>query len=231
MTKQNNSNEKATEKNENSQIKKRQIGAYTRKNTSETFWNLLRVENGLKIREIAEMTGFSIGMISNWFNGVAMPNENQIKEICKLFEVDYETGKNQFEVGYRRFHGRNDKTISTPPRTASNGEHEMVAEYAKPTTDDYVDEVAEVLGLNGDTDGNIKTEPDVDVYDTRTDEQQSKIDRILDYIYTTMNRDIYDEFKSMMAEFYNLDSLLDWLYQNVDRKTFCAIYKIIYSDG
>lgn len=61
-----------------------------------TFWNEIRVKNNLKIRDIAEMLGVSYGSVGGWFSGHKVPRDALIKQLCELFDVDFEVGRKAF---------------------------------------------------------------------------------------------------------------------------------------
>lgn len=66
------------------------------KGAKETFWNKLRIENSLRIKDVAEMLGLSIGTIGCWFSGQGVPNADNVKAICELFEIPYDKGYGEF---------------------------------------------------------------------------------------------------------------------------------------
>lgn len=64
--------------------------------TKNTFWNRVRVSKGIKIREIAEMFDVSEAIAGLWFSGQKPPKTAIQCQLCDLFDVDYETGINNF---------------------------------------------------------------------------------------------------------------------------------------
>ena len=64
--------------------------------TKNTFWNRVRVSKGIKIREVAEMFGVSEAIAGLWFSGQKPPKTAIQCQLCDLFDVDYETGINNF---------------------------------------------------------------------------------------------------------------------------------------
>ena len=64
--------------------------------TKNTFWNRVRVSKGIKIREIAEMFDVSEAIAGLWFTGQRPPKTAIQCQLCDLFDVDYETGINNF---------------------------------------------------------------------------------------------------------------------------------------
>ena len=64
--------------------------------TKNTFWNRVRVSKGIKIREVAEMFDVSEAIAGLWFSGQKPPKTAIQCQLCDLFDVDYETGINNF---------------------------------------------------------------------------------------------------------------------------------------
>lgn len=64
--------------------------------TKNTFWNRVRVSKGIKIREVAEMFDVSETVAGLWFSGQRPPKTAIQCQLCDLFDVDYETGINNF---------------------------------------------------------------------------------------------------------------------------------------
>lgn len=128
MKKQDNSNEKKTTE-ENSEKKERRFAyAYKQKNTSETFWNLLRINNNLTLKELSELTGYKIGNLSLWLTGKYRPDDNVIKVLCDLFNVPFDEGKLQFEMGFNTYHHR--KIGNEPPEKACEWVREDIEKYS-----------------------------------------------------------------------------------------------------
>lgn len=157
--KHNPNEEKTTgENNQIEKFEKRQRKASSKKNTSDTFWNMLRVENNCQLSDLVEATGYKMYKISGWFTGKWMPSDSVIEEFCSLFGVDFDTGKLEFERGYSIFHSRDGKTVSTRPRRANKEVLDKVSTYsdvhsnaisiepvAKTETDDKVQKITEIL--------------------------------------------------------------------------------------
>lgn len=58
----------------------------------------LRESRGLKLREVAEETGFSIQQLSNYENGHAIPTSNALLTILDFYKVtNHEVQKNYIE--------------------------------------------------------------------------------------------------------------------------------------
>jgi len=66
----------------------------------DTFWNKQRVAKNLTIKEVAEMLGINDARVGMWFTGQLMPQDYWIKDLCKLFEVDYNEGQLAFQKAH-----------------------------------------------------------------------------------------------------------------------------------
>jgi hypothetical protein len=66
-----------------------------------TQWGQLRKIHGYKNYEIAETLGHDQAVVSGWFTGRLMPNDENIKELCELFGEDFEKGKQMFLDDYQ----------------------------------------------------------------------------------------------------------------------------------
>ena len=66
-----------------------------------TQWGQLRKIHGYKYCEIAETLGHDQALVSGWFTGRLMPNDENIKELCELFGEDFEKGKQMFLDDYQ----------------------------------------------------------------------------------------------------------------------------------
>lgn len=67
----------------------------------QTQWEKLRKIHGYKNYEIAETLGHGQSLVSGWFTGRLMPNDESIKELCDLFGQDFEKGKQMFLDDYQ----------------------------------------------------------------------------------------------------------------------------------
>lgn len=63
----------------------------------DTFWNREREKRGWSFKYIAKKTGIPQSTLGNWFSGVKAPrNEHHIEQLCKLFEIPFDKGYNEF---------------------------------------------------------------------------------------------------------------------------------------
>lgn len=82
--------------------------AFARK---DTFWNKLRVEKGLTTKEISELINEDDKKVSAYFTGFLLPNDQIIKELCELFDVDYNTGNLEFQHAHRQYRAEHNCTL------------------------------------------------------------------------------------------------------------------------
>lgn len=66
----------------------------------DTYWNTLRVERNIKIKEIAEYLHISLTSAGAYFSGQLMPKDLQITQLCGLFDVEFTTGKEEFRKAH-----------------------------------------------------------------------------------------------------------------------------------
>ena len=69
----------------------------------DNFWSKLRVERGIRISEIAQYMGMSNAAIGGYFTGQFLPNDDVIKALCELFDVEYGKGSCEFQKAHREW--------------------------------------------------------------------------------------------------------------------------------
>lgn len=80
------------------------------------FWSKERVKRGWSSAQIAEMLGLpktDIPQVYNWFTGRNIPKEKYMKQLCKLFGVDFKFGKQMFIEAHQNWYSwkHDDKKI------------------------------------------------------------------------------------------------------------------------
>ena len=68
--------------------------------SKDTWWNRLRVEKNIRYKDIIELYGGSVSVWAQRFTGQTMPNYNQIKQLCELFDVDFNRGYAEFKKAH-----------------------------------------------------------------------------------------------------------------------------------
>lgn len=185
-----NDNEKKTTVRSNDGSKKRKSSAFSRKKTSQTFWNLLRIENNFTLQDVADYTGFKRGTISAWFTGRFMPADWQIKALCEMFnDLSFERGKLEMENAYTIFHGTHG-TIDKEPRKAP----------------EYV--VEDIKRLS------IKTEPEV------KDDNYVDFDGVMRVLFYELSYDEYTSIERNGDVFSSKDEILKKLFDMLSWESY-----------
>lgn len=65
--------------------------------SKDTYWNRVRVSNGMTVKDIAELCKVSQGAAGGWMSGQLCPDTEYIRKICNFFSIPYEEGKREFE--------------------------------------------------------------------------------------------------------------------------------------
>lgn len=66
----------------------------------QTFWNNKRKERKMKVRDIAFIFNITNQKAQRWFIGCTLPSEEQMKQICDIFEVPYDKGIAEFNKAH-----------------------------------------------------------------------------------------------------------------------------------
>lgn len=69
----------------------------------KNFWSDIRLKSGFTFEEIAEMLDKHPGQVSNWFTGRYVPKKDNIKAICKLFDVEEDKGTAEFIAAHQAY--------------------------------------------------------------------------------------------------------------------------------
>lgn len=69
----------------------------------QTFWNEIRVKANCRYSDIADLIGRSQSFCSMLFSGELMPVDKTIEKLCDFFDVDFDTGKREFEKAHREW--------------------------------------------------------------------------------------------------------------------------------
>lgn len=77
----------------------------------DTFWNKTRVEKGLTLKEISEYLHKSEAQTGMFFSGQLMPNDVVCKQLCELFDVDFNTGNLEFQHAHREWKAEKNQSL------------------------------------------------------------------------------------------------------------------------
>ena len=193
---------------------KRKGRANQKRKTSDTFWNLLRIKNNMKLEDLSDVTGYKIYSISNWFIGKNMPNDGEIKVFCDWFGVPFEKGKLEFQNGYTIYHGGHG-TITKEPRKATQGTLEDVSEYAENKEIESVEERHKAL----------EEEARKLYFDDVKDANKEAVVSMLFYELS------YEEWRRLDNEYDSTDpmAILRGLYQKASFETFMHVAQLLHA--
>ena len=177
--------------------------AHAKKNTSSTFWNDLRVENGYTLKLLADVLEVKQNYLSFWLTGQSKPTETFIKKICELFGVPISEGRAQFEAAYEIWHNTHGKTVKVAPRKNNPIIKDAVQKYVPAKTES-------------------KAEPKIEKEPEQI--KTSNTDEILEVLFNILPCGEYTKVV-LALNFPNQtkiewEPILDLIYQKVDRKTY-----------
>lgn len=155
----------------------------------DTFWNKQRVAKNLTIKEVAEMLGINDARVGMWFTGQLMPQDYWIKDLCKLFEVEYNEGQLAFQKAHLEWTAEH-STKSKYSGTNKRGQ-ESVAKLSPVQTINNIAEV--VLALYG----KIPCEAFLTIYNDITSGEPSNCD-IEKLIYGKVDFTTYQQIITIM---------------------------------
>lgn len=69
----------------------------------DNFWSKKRVEANRTLPEVAKTIGCSYSKIAKVFCGMTMPDDQMIKALCDMFDVDFIVGKGEFQKAYNEY--------------------------------------------------------------------------------------------------------------------------------
>lgn len=123
-------------------MQKNTKAAYARK---DTFWNKQRVEKRLTFRELSEILGESDKRIAGYFSGFLLPNDTTIKQLCELFDVDYNTGNLEFQHAHRQYKAEHKLGLAYSSKKKSTTSNKKVTKKDITSDEDILDALYGVL--------------------------------------------------------------------------------------
>jgi len=179
--------------------------SYIRKGTSDTFWNLVRVSNGLTLKDLSELTNLRVSLISAYLTGVLIPTETTAIMFCDLFGIDHEKGIQEFKNGHEIWENTHGKSVKVPPKKAGKILRENVDSCITPRGEPIMEIVEE-------------PKPEID---------KTVLVELLDHIYGMEAREIYDEIRDQIIA-GNIDwfRLLEITRDIVDWNTYKKLLKL-----
>ena len=168
-----------------------------------TFWNIQRVKNDYRVKELAETLGLGVKVTGSYLTGFLMPNDKTIEDFCNLFQIDFSKGKGEF---YKAHEAYDREKQNRKRRISSKKETECVypkEEVEKPLAPAPV-EKADVPVVNPDEIG----------------------DRVMEMLY---NKIPYKDFKILAGQIMSGADIVECVYGNVDFDTFAKIVDIVHA--
>jgi len=111
----------------------------------DTFWNRVRAEKGIKIKEVAEFLHRPEGSVGMYFSGQVMPNENTIRTLCDFFDVEFDKGVLEFQHANRNWKAEHNAKLqyrsNTPvaiPEMTTHVEEILKTLYGVISCEDFV---------------------------------------------------------------------------------------------
>ena len=149
----------------------------------DNFWSKLRVERNLTVKEVAEYLGENEKKTSAYFTGFILPNDNAIRQLCDLFDVDYGAGNLEFQHAHRQYVAEHKRTLKSSAKATGK----------KNKTINTVDDVIESLY------GNLSCKEFIAIYDLIKGNESSDVDprRI---IYNKVDYDTYNRINEIMSK-------------------------------
>ena len=149
----------------------------------DNFWSKLRVERNLTTKEIADYLGEGEKKTSAYFTGFLLPDDNTIRQLCDLFDVDFNTGNLEFQHAHRQYVAEHKRTLKSSAKTTTKQNKAI----------NTVDDVIESLY------GNLSCKEFIDIYELVKGNGSSDIDprRI---IYNKVDYDTYNRINDIMSK-------------------------------
>ena len=158
----------------------------------DNFWSKERVIKNLKLEEVADMLGYKRGKVSMWFSGQVMPDDEEVAEICKLFEVDFNEGQLAFQKAHLEWKAEHkNKTIKYSGKRKLDTTTDTVEKISSTAKVSNIAEV--VLTLYG----KISCEAFLTVYNAVTSGKPSDCD-IEQLIYGKVDFKTYQQIITIM---------------------------------
>lgn len=186
--------------------KKQKRKGFVRKNTSQTFWNEIRIRNGYTVKEVADCIECSVANMSKYMIGNVMPSRTTSDKISDLFGVDREEGYTRFKNSYETYHNTHGKTVEVAPKKNI------------PTVNDAVDKYIE--------------KPEVIEKSTKVNEPEtilSATDKLLMALYEVLDWRQYRELVWALgghSNDINWDEVEDLCYGKVDKEIYATLLKL-----
>jgi len=70
------------------------------------------------VKEVAEYLGEDPKKVSAYFTGFLLPDDNTIRQLCELFDVDFNVGSLEFQHAHRKYTAEHKRTLKGRAKSA-----------------------------------------------------------------------------------------------------------------
>ena len=173
----------------------------------ENFWSKKRVEQNVKISDIATLLEIKPKTASAYFTGQSVPHNDQIATLCEYFNVDPIEGEREFYNAHKTYDAERKRTLVLSAKTkrtiteATKRPNNNTPTLEEDTT--FVEQVAK------------------EIYEK---EEQRK-DKLFEAVYGKL--DCWKTFKEFAIFVSRNVDVREWLYGKVDFETYEKVKKIL----
>lgn len=161
----------------------------------DNFWNKLRAEKGIKIREVADFLHRGEGVVGMYFSGQLMPDDNAVKVLCDFFDVDFNKGVLEFQHAHKSWKAEHHATVKYRPASSDT---ELTKTESTTSGQPVVEEILKTLY------GVLSCEDFVSVYNYLVSGTTPDVN-IGELIYGKLNRTTYHKILGMLNNSDNKD--------------------------
>lgn len=156
----------------------------------DTFWSKLRVEKNLSLQDVADVIGLSDASIGQYFTGATLPKDRTIRDICELFDVDYNTGAHEFYKAHKAWRAEHEnKTLKYSAREKKS--------VTKKTKSSKIENVEDVIRFFY---GQLSCDDFLNLYNTLTGTGNISFEDILASIYGTVDFETFNKINTIIQE-------------------------------
>lgn len=183
----------------------------------DTFWSKMRVENDLKLSEVAEALDVEHKRVARYFSGQSVPTDSEIKIICDLFDVDFTKGKYEFNKAHKAWRGERkrdrSKYISAKQFMDTESEPDKVAPIASAP-----DKVAPIV-------------PAVTATNIQVNLDKNTASRILANLYGKIDYHYFVAVSKLISTGKSASEILSTLYGVINYDTFIIVANYLNGEG
>ena len=180
-----------------------------------TFWNKLRVENDIKMTDIADMCKVSQGTVGNWFSGRQVPSEFHSNELSDLFGIDRNKGYQEFINSHKSWdsdRGRMKFSLfGTPPVCPKQTYKKKSKAKVEPKVESNPD-LIEALPI---------LRPDRVHYETVVIKDACRV------VYGKLSYEDYEHFSWITYNGYPPTEITEFLYGKVEFEEYIEVFNLL----